>query len=57
MTNTQVAAYQQKAPSYFLEAEKAIQDPNYVETLYQWVIANLDGDFAPMVYATVPLKN
>lgn len=54
MTNTQVAAYQQRAPSYFLEAEKAIQDPNYVETLYQWVIANLDGDFAPMVYATVP---
>ncbi|MFD0966198.1 3-oxo-tetronate kinase [Seminibacterium arietis] len=54
MTNSQVNAYKQQAPSYFLEAEKAINNPNYVEEIYQWVIENLDGDLAPIVYATVP---
>lgn len=54
MTNSQVSAYKQQAPSYFLEAEKAINNPNYVAEIYQWVIDNLDGDLAPLVYATVP---
>lgn len=54
MTNSQVNAYKQQAPSYFLEAEKAINNPNYVEEIYQWVLENLDGNLAPLVYATVP---
>lgn len=54
MTNSQVNAYKAQAPSYFLEAEKAINNPNYVEELYAWVVENLNSDLAPMVYATVP---
>lgn len=53
MTNKQVAYYKNHAPSYFLEAEQAINNPHYAEELYQWVIANSTALLAPMVYATV----
>ena len=54
MTNKQVEKYKEKAPHLHLDAAQAINNPNYVEELYQWVIANLDSPLAPMVYATVP---
>ncbi|ACL33362.1 four-carbon acid sugar kinase family protein [Glaesserella parasuis] len=54
MTNKQVEYYQKHASSYFLEAEQAINNPEYVEQLYQWVISHLNQPLAPMVYATVP---
>lgn len=54
MTNKQVEKYKEKAPHLHLDAEQAVNNPDYVEELYQWVIANLSADFAPMVYATVP---
>ncbi|WP_439327863.1 3-oxo-tetronate kinase [Lonepinella sp. BR2357] len=53
MTNTQVNTYKTKAPHYYLDVEKAINNTNYVDELYQWVINNLEGELAPMVYATV----
>ncbi|WP_439240640.1 3-oxo-tetronate kinase [Lonepinella sp. BR2474] len=53
MTNTQVNTYKTKAPHYYLDIEKAINNTNYVDELYQWVINNLEGELAPMVYATV----
>ena len=54
MTNKQVEKYKEKAPHLHLDAAQAINNPNYVEELSQWVIANLDSPLAPMVYATVP---
>lgn len=54
MTNKQVEKYREKAPHFQLDVEQAIHNENYIEQLYQWVIANLDSEFAPMVYATVP---
>lgn len=54
MTNKQVEKYREKAPHFQLDVEQVIHNENYVEQLYQWVIANLDSEFAPMVYATVP---
>ncbi|URL06597.1 four-carbon acid sugar kinase family protein [Avibacterium sp. 21-595] len=54
MTNQQVENYQKKAPHLFLNVEQAIHQPDYVDTLYQWTISNLQSPFAPMIYATVP---
>lgn len=54
MTNKQVDAYKNKASSIQLDVEQAVNNPNYVEELYQWVLSHLDEPLAPMVYATVP---
>ncbi|URL02064.1 four-carbon acid sugar kinase family protein [Avibacterium sp. 20-126] len=54
MTNQQVENYQKKAPHLFLNVEQAIHQSDYVDTLYQWTISNLQSPFAPMIYATVP---
>ncbi|TNH09382.1 3-oxo-tetronate kinase [Testudinibacter sp. TR-2022] len=53
MTNKQVEAYKTKAAHKLLDVEQSLNNPNYAEALYQWVIENLNGEFAPMVYATV----
>lgn len=54
MTNKQVTTYKTKAATIQLDVEQAVNDPNYVEELYQWVISHLNEPLAPMVYATVP---
>ncbi|MDH2924975.1 uncharacterized protein YgbK (DUF1537 family) [Nicoletella semolina] len=54
MTNKQVANYQQKAPHLQLDVEQALNNENYVDQLYDWVMAHLDAPLAPMVFATVP---
>lgn len=54
MTNKQVNAYQEKAPAIQLDVEQAVNNPNYAEELYQWVLSHLNEPLAPMVYATVP---
>ncbi|MDG6895079.1 3-oxo-tetronate kinase [Volucribacter amazonae] len=56
MTNQQVEYYQQYAASYWLDVAQTLNNPNYVEELYQWVVKHLDDEFAPMVYATVPAE-
>ncbi len=43
MTNKQVEKYREKAPHFQLDVEQAIHNENYIEQLYQWVIANLDS--------------
>ncbi|WP_040976686.1 3-oxo-tetronate kinase [Necropsobacter massiliensis] len=53
MTNCQVNAYKAKAPSRWLEAEQALNNPHYADELYQWVLQNAAQPLAPMVYATV----
>lgn len=54
MTNRQVNVYREKAASYRLDVAQALNEPDYVGQLYHWVMAHLDQDLAPMVYATVP---
>ena len=39
MTNKQVEKYREKAPHFQLDVEQAIHNENYIEQLYQWVIA------------------
>ena len=54
MTNKQVNAYKAEAAYKHLDVAQAIDNPNYVEELYQWVTDHLNDTLAPMVYATVP---
>lgn len=53
MTNKQVQIYQTQAPSYFLDVEETLNNPNYAQQLAQWVLENSQQALAPMVYATV----
>lgn len=55
MTNKQVTAYQAIAPTRFVEAERCIHEGDaYIEELYQWAVAHLGGEYAPLLYATMP---
>lgn len=55
MTNKQVAAYKAIAPTRFVEAERCIHEGDaYVAELAQWAAVNLGGEYAPLLYATVP---
>ncbi|MEH8033401.1 four-carbon acid sugar kinase family protein [Gallibacterium anatis] len=53
MTNKQVAYYQTKAATQWLDVEQALSNDNYVEQLFDWVVEHLDDAQAPLVYATV----
>ncbi|KXF82429.1 3-oxo-tetronate kinase [Enterovibrio coralii] len=52
MTNKQVAVYQAKAPHYAIEVEACLSDEAYGQEVCEWVLANLDDEYAPMVFAT-----
>lgn len=52
MTNKQVSHYQALAPSLAVDVEACLNDDNYVQQVFEWVTANLNGARAPMVYAT-----
>ena len=56
MTNLQVQNYRGTAPNYALDVEPCLLDQNYAEQICHWVIQNLDGKQAPMVYATTDTK-
>lgn len=53
MANKQVAYYQTKAATQWLDVEQALSNDNYVEQLFDWVVEHLDDTQAPLVYATV----
>ncbi|MDK9561284.1 four-carbon acid sugar kinase family protein [Gallibacterium anatis] len=53
MTNKQVAYYQTKAATQWLDVEQVLSNDNYVEQLFDWVVEHLDDAQAPLVYATV----
>lgn len=57
MTNKQVAAYQNQAPSFALDIEKCLIDDNYINIVNQWVIDNSSQSLAPLVYATTSPEN
>ncbi|MCR9300040.1 four-carbon acid sugar kinase family protein [Vibrio fluvialis] len=52
MTNQQVARYQTLAPHFAVDVEACLRDEQYVQHVFDWVTKQLDGDYAPMVYAT-----
>lgn len=52
MTNKQVSIYQTKAPHYAIEVEACLTDETYSIQVCKWVLANLDADYAPIVFAT-----
>lgn len=56
MTNLQVQNYHGTAPSYALDVESCLHEQNYAEQICHWVMQNLDGKQAPMVYATTDAK-
>jgi len=52
MTNQQVAHYQTLAPHFAVDVDACLHDEHYVQKVFNWVTKQLDGDYAPMVYAT-----
>ncbi|MCI0756918.1 3-oxo-tetronate kinase [Teichococcus vastitatis] len=54
MTNAQVAAYREAAPSLAVDVARCLQDDVYAGELAVWVEAQPRDGLAPMVYATLP---
>lgn len=53
MTNRQVACYSQQAPSQSIDIARCLKDPqSYAAALCTWVVANISGPLAPLLYAT-----
>lgn len=53
MTNKQVVNYTAVAPSYVVDVEKCIGDlDNYSQAIVEWILANSQQQYAPLVYAT-----
>ncbi|MGE4802081.1 3-oxo-tetronate kinase [Yersinia hibernica] len=53
MTNRQVARYIQQAPSQSIDVARCLHEPEpYVNALCVWVMANISGPLAPLLYAT-----
>jgi 3-dehydrotetronate 4-kinase len=57
MTNRQVSDYIKKAPNLAINVEQCLRQNDYDEEIFSWVKNNLDGKFAPMVYATTDAEN
>ncbi|MFC7739043.1 3-oxo-tetronate kinase [Roseomonas sp. GCM10028921] len=54
MTNAQVAAYRDAAPSLAVSVERCMSDAGYADELADWVLAQPRTGLAPLVYATMP---
>ncbi|MFT4271249.1 MAG: four-carbon acid sugar kinase family protein [Pantoea sp.] len=53
MTNRQVNAYRQIAPSFEVQVERCLEDAvSYADELCDWVAANSQQALAPLLYAT-----
>jgi len=53
MTNLQVSAYRQQAPSHEVEVTRCLENPDaYARELCDWVVAHSDQPLAPLLYAT-----
>lgn len=52
MTNLQVKNYIGSAPHFTIEVASCIEDAGYSEQVCDWVMANIDGELAPIVFAT-----
>ena len=56
MTYLQVQNYSGIAPHFALDIDSCLKDQDYSEQVFNWVIHNLDGEQAPMVYATADIE-
>ncbi|EGR0635216.1 membrane protein [Vibrio vulnificus] len=52
MTNQQVAVYKQQAPHFAIDVKACLTDEAYSNHVFDWVMTNIDSEFAPLVYAT-----
>ncbi|WP_051118798.1 3-oxo-tetronate kinase [Vibrio campbellii] len=51
MTNQQVAVYKQQAAHFAIDVKACLTDEAYSNHVFDWVMTNIDGEFAPLVYA------
>ena len=51
-TNKQVRHYLGRAPSLFLDAQRALEDETYAQEVSDWVVSQTPSALAPLVYAT-----
>jgi len=52
MTNQQVAIYKEKAPHFAIDVKACLTDESYSNQVFDWVMTNIESEFAPLVYAT-----
>lgn len=52
MTNQQVAVYKQLAPHFAIDVEACLTNDSYSDVVFDWVMTNIDSEFAPLIYAT-----
>ncbi len=52
MTNQQVTVYQEKAPHFAIDVKACITNEEYANQVFDWVMTNIESEFAPLVYAT-----
>lgn len=52
-TNQQVELYKEKADSMQMDVGQCLNDQNYPEKLFEWVLPRLENEKAPLLYATV----
>lgn len=52
MTNQQVAVYKDKAPHFAIDVKACLTDEDYSNHVFDWVMTNIESEFAPLVYAT-----
>lgn len=60
MTNQQVNTYKNKAPHFAINIEQCLNQKDYSDEVFDWVVSHLNQEMAPMVYATADaneLKN
>lgn len=52
MTNQQVVVYKEKAPHFAIDVKACLTDESYSNQVFDWVMTNIESEFAPLVYAT-----
>ncbi len=52
MTNQQVSVYKQQAPNFAIDVETCLTNEDYSDVVFDWVMTNIESEFAPLVYAT-----
>ena len=52
MTNQQVAVYKEKAPHFAIDVKACLTEEDYLNQVFDWVMTNIESEFAPLVYAT-----
>ena len=51
-TNEQVERYTRIGASLSIDRQRFIDEPDYEEEVFQWLLLHIDDEYAPMLYAT-----